>query len=298
MQRGYKRKFEELNLLIMQENLVDIDTAMKHREILSETSQIVNGKEHTIVKYKQVLQSFTDKGGSKRNWNGRAYTEGLVVGHLNRNPIIQHELKAGPKGTSTWLAEYGHPYEPNKDAALMRQNMIDPKYISNKINKYWVEGNLLMSECETLAESWGAVLTARILTNLPAMASLRSVGRCGADGFVLPDGFWIITFDTVVRPSHKEAMQTAPGLIVPGHSMNESVMKIDLSVDGAKNFILSESARQIEMISALGRFDANTIQVDNKNITMKRISDDGLMLETIFIPLNVVIGSNYHKLFE
>lgn len=293
MERGYKRKLEDLQLVLINESLVDQDLAMSKRVVLSETTTRVGGEEHTIVKYNQVLQSFTEAGGSKRNWNGRAYTEKLVVGHLDRNPIIQHEIKTG-----TWLAEYGHPYEPIKEAALGRQNLIEPKFICNKIKKYWVEGSLLMSECETLAESWGKVLSARILTNLPAMASLRSIGRMGGNGFVTEQGFWITTFDTVVRPSHKEAMQASKGqIIVPNHTMNESVTAVDVNSDMAKQFILSESARQLEMISAVGNFDASTIKVDKEYITMQRINESGLQLETVYIPLKVVLGSNYHQLF-
>ena len=293
MERGYKRKLEDLKLVLVNETLVDQDLAMKHRKVLSETSVEVGGEKHTIVKYKQVLQSFTEPGGSKRNWNGRGYTQKLVVGHLDRNPIIQHEI-----ANKTWLAEYGHPYEPIKEAALGRQNLIDPKFISNKINKYWVEGDLLLGECETLAESWGKVLTARILTNLPAMASLRSIGRMGAAGMVLEEGFWITTFDTVVRPSHKEAMQASKAeIIVPHHIMNESITEIDLTSEQAKNFILSESARQIEMIGTVGNFDPKTIKVTNEHITMQRLSSNGLQLETIYIPLKVLVGTNYHQLF-
>ena len=293
MERGYKRKLEDLQLALINETMVDQDLAMSKRVVISESTTRVGGEEHTIVKYKQVLQSFTGAGGSKRNWNGRAYTEQLVVGHLDRNPIIQHEIKSG-----TWLAEYGHPYEPIKEAALARQNLIEPKFICNKINKYWVEGDLLMSECETLAESWGKVLTARIMTNLPAMASLRSIGKMGANGFVTDQGFWITTFDTVVRPSHKEAMQASKAqLIVPHHTMNESVTIVDVNNELAKQFILSESARQIEMISAVGNFDVSSIKVDKDYVTMQRINETGLQLETVYIPLKVLLGSNYHQLF-
>lgn len=298
MERGYRREIIDLKLAIVNETIVDPDIAMANREIISETTNIINGKEHTIVKYNQVLQSFTSPGDSKRNWNGRGYKESTVVGHLDRNPIIQHELKAGPGGTSVWVAEYGHPFEGSKEAALMRQNMIDPKLISNKINKYWTKDNLLMSECETLAEEWGAVLTARILTNLPAMASLRSVGKMGPNGMVLDEGFWIITFDTVVRPSHKEAMQVSNGIIVPqGQTMNECVMEVDMNSEMAKDFILSESARNLEMISSFGKFDPKSVKIIGDNITMQRMSENGLQLETIYIPMKVVIGSNYHQLF-
>lgn len=295
--RGYRRKFDDLKLVVMSETLVDQETAMKHRKILSETTQMINGEQHTIVKYKQVLQSGIQPGSSKRNWNGRGYYINSLIKALDRNPIIQHELKAGPNGTSVWLAEYGHPYEPNPEAAMTRQNIIDPKFICNKINNYRAEGDLLVGECETLAESWGKVLTARILTNLPAMASLRSIGRTGSDGIVLDEGFWIVTFDTVVRPSHKEAMQASKATIVPGHTMNECIMPITVDSDMAKQFILSESSRNLEMISSLGKFDVNTIEIKGNDITMKRVSDNGLVLETIFIPIKVLTGSEYHNIF-
>jgi hypothetical protein len=290
-----KRKLETLDIAIINRTMVDPDLAMSKRKILSENIvKSPTGQDLYTVRYQQCLQSCSMGGSKLVNWNGRSYPLDLITGGIKNNPIIQHELSNG-----TWTAEYGHPYEPNKEAAMARQNTIDPKTASNTIKKWWVDGNLIMAECETLAGEWGDVLAKRILTGYPAMASLRSIGRMKGDGEVAPQGFWIITYDTVTRPSHKEAMQKGgANILTPSsHTMNESVTTIKTGGNDVASFILQESHRDIEMISAIHRLNMDTMRIEGDNILLDRMSSDGLQLETVIIPIKVIMGASYHQLF-
>jgi hypothetical protein len=307
--RGYRRKVEALNLLVLSETITDPEISMMKREIISESVVEHAGVKIPIVRFKEVLQSTIPDGASRssfRNWNRRGYMTKTVMKALDTNPIIQFELTAGPNKSSVWCAEYGHPWESDPKAALQRQNIVDPKFICKKTNKYWVESyngmDLIMGESETLPGGWGDVLASRILGNLPAMASIRSIGKAGADGIVMDD-LWVICFDSVVRQSHKEAMQVGKAEIVlptnfnETHTMNESAIMVPLNDNDAATMILSENTRNIHMAAAMMNFDPSTISIVNENVTMSRISSDGMTKETLYLPFKSFVGMNYMKLF-
>ena len=111
---------------ILNQTLVDPDVAMKHREIISEDAvSTPTGCRLFTVTFKQVLQDF-----GVRNWNGRNYSDKIVMNALNSNPLIQHDLKMG-----TWTGEYGHPLIEKGMNELARQMTIFPPNACWTINK-------------------------------------------------------------------------------------------------------------------------------------------------------------------
>lgn len=287
-------KHENVDYYIFHNELVDPDTAMKHRKILRENVVEAAGRKLYTLTYQQVLQDF-----GVRNWNGRIYSDSVVMRALDENPLIQHDLKNG-----TWTAEYGHPQIDKGQNALSRQMIINPTLACNTINRYWREGNFLMGECTTLAGGWGDVLMERILTNYPAMASSRAIGGTDSSGNVLP-GYTIVTFDTVIRPSHKTAYMVKNSAKVnefnmpTGNTMSESVTVFD-AVNNAsfKNFLLSESTskQKISIVcDALG-FDYDTMELTENAITMTRTDPTGKT--KIVMPLNKLVGAEYWNLFR
>lgn len=289
------RIHNEYTYYLLSETVVDEDLANKKREILRENVSNVHGRELFTVTYKQVLQDF-----GVRNWNGRTYTRDVVMNSINTNPLIQHDLRQG-----TWTSEYGHPIIEKGMNELARQMTIFPPNACNTIDKIWEEGNLLMGECTTLAGGYGELVRDRILTNYPAMASSRAIGGVDKNGNVLP-GYTVITFDTVIRPSHKVAYQvkgsehvnTFPIKTGQANTMTESARPIDYTTDPAfKNFLLSETAskEKINLVCDAFQLDYNSMVIDEHNITFKTMNEN--TIDTIIIPLNRLINAEYYNLF-
>jgi len=285
----------EAKYYILNQTMVDEDTAMKHRQIISENT--VSGVANLFtITYNQVLQDF-----GVRNWNGRTYTESITLNALNNNPLVQHDIKKG-----TWTSEYGHPIITAGMNEIARQMTIFPPNACNTINKYWVEGNLLMGESTTLAGGYGEILRDRILTHYPAMASSRALGGVDKQGRVLP-GYTIVTFDTVIRPSHKTAYQVAgsehinsfPIKTEVQNTMSETAVAYDFTKDPSfKDFLLSEnsSKMQIDMLCGTFDLDYNTIAITENALTIDQVKDGSL--NKIIIPLNRLVNAEYYNLFN
>ena len=285
----------------LNETLVDPDDLKRSFEPISENTVEVNGEKLTTLTYNQVLQSF-----GVRNWNGRVYKKENTMKSLNSNPLIQYDLKMG-----TWTAEYGHPSIENVKNELARQMTIDPTKACNTIDKYWEDGNILMGQCTTLAGGWGDVVMKRCLTGYPPMASSRAIGGVDSNGNVLP-GYTIVTFDTVIRPSHKEAYAVKGSehtnnfgitntLTPVGNSMTESVTQFDFTdkdSESFKNFLLAESSSKesIHILCETLGLDYNTMKITDHYVEMQKI-DEGYNC-TIKIPLRNLINAEYFNLFQ
>lgn len=282
-----------ISYYILHETMVDPDVAMKNREVLREdTVALPGGGNLFTVTYKQVLQSFF-----VRNWNGRKYDKSVTMKALDTNPLIQNDIKM-----KTWTAEYGHPIIEKGMNELARQMTVFPPNACNTINKYWDEGNLLMGECTTLAGGYGEILRDRILTNYPAMASSRAIGGVDNKGNVLP-GYTIVTFDTVIRPSHKEAYEVPNSQVInnfaaKGNTMSESAVSVDITKDPSfTNFLMSESASrsQIEMLCETFKLDYDSMKIEGSDMKIHRIDENAI--ETIIIPINRLVNAEYFNLF-
>lgn len=289
---------ERVDYYLIQNTLVDPDLANKKRVILGENAvDTPCGKLFTLT-YQQVLQDF-----GVRNWNGRIYTQPIVMKALDGNPLIQHDIKM-----HTWTAEYGHPEIQKGQNELARQMSINPTLACNTIDKYWVEGNYLMGQCTTLSGGYGDILRNRILTGYPAMASSRAVGGVDKTGTVLP-GYTVVTFDTVIRPSHKTAYQVngsehvnefpmLPG-VEKANTMSESAMKYDYNTDaGFKDFLMSESIsrQKISMVCDTFNLDYDTMAINEGCITISKL--DGNTQTKVVLPLNRVVDAEYYNLFR
>ncbi len=283
---------------ILNQTLVDPDVAMKHREIISESAiDSPSGCKLFTVTFKQVLQDF-----GVRNWNGRNYSDKIVMNALNSNPLIQHDLKM-----KTWTGEYGHPLIEKGMNELARQMTIFPPNACWTINKYWQEGNLLMGECTTLAGGYGDMVRDRILTNYPAMASSRAIGGTDKSGNVLP-GYTPITFDCVIRPSHKVAYQVKgsetvnefPITTPTKNTMSESAVMINPeNSEALKQFLLDESATRVQICTvceALG-LNADSMVIEENAVKISRMNEDGSM-ETLIMPLQKLVNASYYNLFK
>ena len=288
---------EDCKYYFLNQTLVDPELAMKKREIISENAiDSPSGKLWTLT-FNQCLQSLD----GYRNWNGRTYTRDIVEKALTTNPLIQNDIKMG-----TWTGEYGHPIIEKGMNELARQMTIFPPNACWTINKYWFEGNLLMGECTTLSGGYGDQVRDRILTNYPAMASSRAVGGVDKTGKVLP-GYTLITFDCVIRPSHKEAYKVnnterVNMFSIPTgqqNTMSESVVAYDFTKDPSfKDFLLSESTskQQISMLCDTLKLDYDSMIITENSVKISR--NDGRNIDTVIIPLNRLVNAEYYNLFN
>lgn len=285
-------KSEPIQYYLLNETTVDEETTMKHREILHENVIDTPGGKLWTLTWKQVLQSF-----GVRNWNGRIYDKDVVMKALDTNPLIQTDIK-----NDTWLGEYGHPIIEKGMNELARQMTLFPPNACWKISKYWAEGNLLMGEVTTVSGGYGDMLRDRVITGLPAMSSSRAIGGVDKNGKVLP-GYNVCYFDSVCRPSHKEAYmvgnyQTNTFQIPTGNTMTESAVAVNPIEDpGFADFLLSESSskQQINMLCDTFKLDYDSMVITESAVKFTRV--DGLNKTTINIPLRNLINAEYYNLF-
>lgn len=285
-------KSEPIQYYLLNETTVDEETTMKHRKILHENVIDTPGGKLWTLTWKQVLQSF-----GVRNWNGRIYDKDVVMKALDTNPLIQTDIK-----NDTWLGEYGHPIIEKGMNELARQMTLFPPNACWKISKYWAEGNLLMGEVTTVSGGYGDMLRDRVITGLPAMSSSRAIGGVDKNGKVLP-GYNVCYFDSVCRPSHKEAYmvgnyQTNTFQIPTGNTMTESAVAVNPIEDpGFADFLLSESSskQQINMLCDTFKLDYDSMVITESAVKFTRV--DGLNKTTINIPLRNLINAEYYNLF-
>lgn len=286
---------KDVQFYFLNQTMVDPNLAMEKREIISENVQEVAGKQLFTITFKQVLQDF-----GIRNWNGRIYTDNIVMRGIDQNPLIQHDLKM-----HTWTGEYGHPIIEKGMNELARQMTIFPPNACWIIDKYWKEGNLLMGECTTLAGGYGDMVRDRLLTNYPAQASSRAIGGVDKSGCVLP-GYTVITFDCVIRPSHKvayavkgsEHINEFPIKTDHVNTMSEAAVGFDFTKDPSfRDFLLSESTtkEQINMLCDTFKLDYESMTITESAVTFTQ--RDELSNNKIVIPLNKMINAEYYNLF-
>lgn len=186
--------------------------------ILNESSIDINGEKKKFITIDTVLQSF-----EVMNWNQRIYGGDIVMNAINNDGMIQNDLKKGQ-----WVGEYGHPL----DLSPRRQMIIYPPTTSHRILNYRREGNLLCAHVQTLANDMGTQMMNTTLQGMPASFSLRSLGSIDMATRRVKAPLKVITYDSVIRPSHIEAYQK--------EILTEASMYIPTSMD--LSTIITESA--------------------------------------------------------
>ena len=279
---------------LINEDLVSPDVNEKHHQILHENiTTAPNGNKLMTITFKQALQDF-----GVRNWNGRIYSKDLVMNGIKNNPLVQHDIKMG-----TWVGEYSHPIIEKGMNELARQMTIDPKNACWTISEPWVEGNILFAECTTLAGGYGDILMNRALTGFPPQASSRAIGGVDKNGNVL-NGYTVITFDAVIRPSHRIAYADMSTVKVNSYNvptngtMSESAIRYDFTKDPSfTDFLMSESTsrNQINMLCETFSIDPASITVDKKSVKLRRL--DETSSQTVIIPIHKLVDMQYYNLF-
>lgn len=162
-------------------NPEDISTEILNESTIEDSS----GNKQKCVTIDTTLQSF-----DVQNWNQRIYGGELVMSSIDNDGMIQNDIKHGQ-----WIGEYGHPLDPSPRRAMV----IYPPTSSHRILNYRREGNLLKAHVQTLASGMGAMMCERIMQNVPASFSLRSLGSVDLATRRVKAPLKVITYDSVSK---------------------------------------------------------------------------------------------------
>lgn len=130
------------------------------------------------------------------NRNRRIYAKADLIPEIN-GPRMKELIEA-----KQFCGEYGHPLSDD----LVRQQTIDPKLVCVRFNKVWVEGNLIKARFQGTNNDYGEYLDRDLRDGCKPAFSLRALGAIeNVNGKAYVKGIKIITWDSVIYPSHKVA---------------------------------------------------------------------------------------------
>ena len=130
------------------------------------------------------------------NRNRRIYAKSDLVPEIN-GPRMTELIKA-----KQFCGEYGHPLSDD----LVRQQTIDPKLVCVRFNKIWVEDNLIKARFQGTNNDYGEYFDRDLRDGCKPAFSLRALGAIeNINGKAYVKGIKIITWDSVIYPSHKVA---------------------------------------------------------------------------------------------
>lgn len=145
---------------------------------------------------KRVLAEGTLQDMDVENRNRRIYAKKDLLPEIN-GPRMTELIKA-----KQFCGEYGHPLSED----LVRQQTIDPKLVCVRFEKVWVESNLVRARFRGTNNDYGSYLDQDLREGCLPAFSLRALGAIeNINGKAYVKGIKIITWDSVIYPSHKAA---------------------------------------------------------------------------------------------
>lgn len=149
-------------------------------------------------------------GGSGKRVEAEGTLQDMDVENRNRRVYMKSDLLPeinGPRMTELikakqFCGEYGHPLSDD----LVRQQTIDPKLVCVRFNKVWTEGNLVKARFQGTNNDYGEYFDRDLRDGCKPAFSLRALGAIeNVNGKACVKGIKIITWDSVIYPSHKVA---------------------------------------------------------------------------------------------
>ena len=145
---------------------------------------------------KRVIAEGTLQDMDVENRNRRIYAKADLIPEINGARMT--ELI----NAKQFCGEYGHPLSDD----LVRQQTIDPKLVCVRFNKVWVEGNLVKARFQGTNNDYGEYFDRDLRDGCKPAFSLRALGAIeNVNGKAYVKGIKIITWDSVIYPSHKVA---------------------------------------------------------------------------------------------
>ena len=159
--------------------------------VTAEDSIIIDGKNSKRVQAQATLQDL-----DVINRNRRIYAKADMAPEIN-GPRMQELIRA-----KSMMGECGHPLSDD----LVRQQTIDPKLVCVRFNKIWLDGNLVKSIFQGTNNAYGQEVDDDLRDGVLPAFSLRALGSIeNIDGKAYVKNIKVITYDTVIYPSHKRA---------------------------------------------------------------------------------------------
>ena len=182
------------------------------------------------------------------NRNRRVYMKGDLLPEIN-GPRMTELIKA-----KQFCGEYGHPLSDD----LVRQQTIDPKLVCVRFNKVWTEGNLVKARFQGTNNDYGEYFDRDLRDGCKPAFSLRALGAIeNVNGKACVKGIKIITWDSVIYPSHKVAYtdRIITESAIDGTPIHENQIVVPYD-DPGRIITLTESDAKT-VISRLQRESAN-----------------------------------------
>ena len=231
---------------------------------------------------RRVVAEGTLQSMGVKNRNGRIYLKEDLAPEIN-GPRMTELLKTG-----NFCGEDGHPVGPDA-SSIARQQTVDPKLVSVRYTKVWIDGNLIKGHFMGTNNAYGEAFNQDLLDGFLPSFSLRALGSIeskGGNAYV--KNIKIVTWDRVIYPSHKEAY--TKGLVTESASMianniekrkayskNESGLLIPITNDSVMSYIMEESAN---IKSIMNSFDTlyESMQLIDNGTKVQLVDHSGAIL--------------------
>ena len=221
---------------------------------------------------KRVVAEGTLQDMDVENRNKRIYAAADLKPEIN-GPRMTELIKA-----KQFCGEYGHPLSDD----LIRQQTIDPKLVCVRFNKVWTEGNLVKARFQGTNNNYGSYFDQDLRDGCKPAFSLRALGAIeNVNGKAYVKGIKIITWDSVIYPSHKVAYTSniVTESTVEGKSLYENQIVVPNNDPGTIITLRESDARVV----------LDRLQKESANLTKIVETFDGVYDSVTLIDENKVL---------
>ena len=234
-----------------------------------EDTLIVNGNS------KRVVAEGTLQDMDVENRNRRIYAKADLLPEIN-GPRMRELIEA-----KQFRGEYGHPLSDD----LVRQQTIDPKLVAVQFDKVWVEGNKVKALFRGTNNDYGQYFDNDLRDGCKPAFSLRALGGIeNVNGKAYVKNIKIITWDSVIYPSHKAAYTSkiVTESAIDGTPIHENQIVVPEN-DPGKIITLRESDARVVI---------NRLQKESANLSAITEAFDGIYDKVTLIAENTLLLSN------
>lgn len=221
---------------------------------------------------KRVVAEGTLQDMDVENRNRRIYAKADLVPEIN-GPRMRELIKA-----KQFCGEYGHPLSDD----LVRQQTIDPKLVCVRFENVWVEDNLVKARFRGTNNDYGEYFDRDLREGCKPAFSLRALGGIeNINGKAYVKGIKIITWDSVIYPSHKVAYtdKIVTESAIDGTPVHENQIVVPKNDPGRIITLKESDARTV----------INRMQRESANLSMITEAFDGLFDQVTLISENSLL---------
>lgn len=221
---------------------------------------------------KRVVAEGTLQDMDVENRNRRIYAKADLMPEIN-GPRMRELIKA-----KQFCGEYGHPLSDD----LVRQQTIDPKLVCVRFENVWVEDNLVKARFRGTNNDYGEYFDRDLREGCKPAFSLRALGGIeNINGKAYVKGIKIITWDSVIYPSHKVAYtdKIVTESAIDGTPVHENQIVVPFNDPGRIITLKESDARTV----------INRMQRESANLSMITEAFDGLFDQVTLINENSLL---------